>query len=87
MTMKIAWQELYKAALLEVRPEELRQRIGDAEKAIQQRIAELRRNNSSSETESQALDDALRGLRVLANTECKPPGSIQSGLGECGATS
>ena len=80
MTLGVSWQELYRAALLELRPEELRRRIDDAEKAIQQRIAELKQNDSDSWEESCALDDALRGLRVLAGMECKPPRSIFSGL-------
>lgn len=70
--MNGTWQELYQAALLELRLEVLRQRIDDAENAIQQRMAELRRDDSSCIEEAQALDDALRGLRVLASTECKP---------------
>ncbi len=49
MTMNVGWQELYQAALLELRPDELRRRIDEAEKAIQQRIVELSRNDSSSE--------------------------------------
>jgi hypothetical protein len=80
MTTNVGWRELYQAALLELRPEELRQRIDSAERAILQRIAELRQNDSSSVEESQALDDALRGLRVLANTECKGQPSPASGL-------
>jgi hypothetical protein len=71
MDMKHPWRELYQAALLEVRPEELWQRIGEAEKAIQQRIEELRCSDTSSEDECQVLDDALRMLRFMANTECK----------------
>ena len=82
MTPNVAWEELYRAALLELRPEELRQRIEIAEKAIQGRIIELRLNDSSSLEESQALEDALRGLRVLAGTECKPPRSTLSGLAQ-----
>ena len=76
MTLNVAWRELYRAALVELQPEELRQRIADAEKAIQQRIAELRRNDSDPGEELRELDDALRGLRILANTECKPPRSL-----------
>jgi DNA repair exonuclease SbcCD ATPase subunit len=75
-----AWQELYRAALVELRSDEMRQRIEDAKKAIQQRMAELRRDDSSCIEEAQALDDALRGLRVLASTECKPLRSPLSGL-------
>ena len=87
MTMNGTWQEQYQAALLELRPEELPQRIDNAQKAIQQRIAELRRNDSGFGEESQALDDALRGLRVLASTECKPPSSTGPGLAKHEATS
>ena len=87
MTMNVGWQELYQAALLELRPDELRRRIDEAEKAIQQRIVELSRNDSSSEEERRAMDDALRGLRVLASTECKPPLSTNSGLAQNKATS
>lgn len=79
MNTTVAWQELYHAALLEVRPAELRQRIDDAEKAIHQRLADLRLNDSGSREESQALDDALRGLRVLAATECFASCSTHSG--------
>ncbi|HKB99660.1 MAG TPA: hypothetical protein VKD23_12830 [Terriglobales bacterium] len=71
MSMDIEWQDLYRAALLELRPDELRRRIDDAEKAIQQRIVELGRDESSSDEERRAIDDALRGLRVLASLECK----------------
>jgi hypothetical protein len=78
MAVNVAWQELYQAALLTLRPEELRQRIDEAEESIRQRIAE-RRNDSSSGEEWQALDDALRGLRVLASTECKSPRLTPSG--------
>jgi len=79
MAVNVAWQELYQAALLTLRPEELRQRIDEAEESIRQRIAELRRNDSSSGEEWQALDDAMRGLRVLASTECKAPRPAPSG--------
>jgi hypothetical protein len=75
MNTNLAWPELYRDALLELRPEELPRRINDAEKAILQRIAELRRDDYDSEEESRALDDALRGLRVLARTECNLPQS------------
>jgi hypothetical protein len=87
MTTNIGWQELYRAAMLELRPEQLRLRIDDAEKAIQQRIAELRQGDSSSAEELRALDDALRGLRVLASTECKSTQSILSGLASSEVTS
>lgn len=73
------WRELYQAAVLELRPEELRPRIDEAERAIQQRITELRRDDTASADEYQALDDALRMLRLLVSTECKAHGPIVSG--------
>ncbi len=87
MTMTEAWQDLYKAALLELRPEELSQRIDAAEKAVLQRIADLKRSDSWSPDEAQALDDALRGLRVLANTECNRPHPAHSGSSQGEAAS
>jgi hypothetical protein len=80
------WRDLYQAAMLELRPEQLQHRIDDAEKAILQRIAELRQDDSNSMEELRALDDALRGLRVLASTECKPPQSTLSGLAQSEVT-
>lgn len=86
MSMNVDWRELYHAAMLELRPEDLRLRIDDAEKAIQQRIAELRQDDSNSGEESRALDDALRGLRVVAGMECRSAQSTLSGLGQDEAT-
>ena len=80
MNRNTGWQELYQAAMLELRPDQLRRRIDDAEEAIQQRIVELKQSASSSEEERRAIEDALRGLRALAITECKPPLSTSSGL-------
>ena len=68
----VAWQELYKAALLELRPEQLRLRIEAAEAAIHLRLQELGKIEESSSDEHYAIADALRGLRTLVNTECKP---------------
>jgi hypothetical protein len=68
----LAWQELYKAALLEFRPEQLRMRIEAAEAAIRLRLQELQNGEEGSNDEHHAMADALRGLRTLGNTECKP---------------
>jgi|HubBroStandDraft_5_1064220.scaffolds.fasta_scaffold06109_3 hypothetical protein len=87
MTTNSTWQELYRTALLELRPEELRPRIDAAERAIQHRISELRRNDSDSAEEARALDDALRGLRILVSTECKSPQSTSSVLAQREVTS
>ena len=67
------WQTLYRSALLELRPEELCQCIDNAERAIQKRMADLMPDDFDSAEESHALDDALRGLRVLRTTECSSP--------------
>jgi hypothetical protein len=80
--MNSTWQELYRAALIELRPEELRARIDAAEIAIQQRASKLRQNDSNPEEEARALDDALRGLRVLVSTECRPPRPTPSVLAQ-----
>ena len=72
MTYDLAWQALYRAALLETGPEELRPRIDEAERAIRQRIAELRQDDSTFEEERRSLDDALRALMYLEKVECKP---------------
>jgi len=67
-----AWQELYKAALVELRPEELRLRIETAEGVMQRRLHELEQIGAGQSEELQALSDALRSLRTLARSECKP---------------
>jgi len=77
--MNLSWQELYRAALLEVQPEELRRRIGAAENAIGQRLEELKQTGSHSSEEQQAIADALRTLRVLAQIECQPQPSSGTG--------
>ncbi|PYV98917.1 MAG: hypothetical protein DMG89_09755 [Acidobacteria bacterium] len=57
------WQELYKAALLELNPEKLNERIEAARRAVRQRL------NAKDETityeEQDKLDDALRMLYLL----------------------
>jgi hypothetical protein len=71
--MKYSWQASYRVALLEFRQEALRQRIGEAEAAIRQRMTELRQDDSASAEERQALQDALQMLRSLAMIECPAP--------------
>jgi hypothetical protein len=79
MTMSLSWQKLYQAALLEVQPEELHRRVGIAERAIQQRIEELKYAGPDSSEEQQAIADAQRALRVLAETECNSQPSSGAG--------
>ena len=67
--MNLPGQQLYQAALLELRPEPLGQRIAAAEKAMEQRLEELRPSDPASNAERQTIADALRRLRVLADSE------------------
>ncbi len=79
MTMNPAWRGKYREALLEINPEELPRRIDAAERAIQERIEELGQSAGSSSEEQQAIEDALRRLRVLAKTECRIQGPLEPG--------
>jgi hypothetical protein len=63
MVQDVLWQKLYREALLELRPEELPRQIDKAEKAIQERIAEIRQNSSCSKEELRTLEDAYRNSR------------------------
>ncbi len=72
MTLTHAWQEQYRAALIELSPERLGPRIAEAETAIRQRISQLKQTDAATQEEMRSLDDALRGLQVLERTECKP---------------
>ncbi len=71
VTTKFVWQEKYAEALLELSQEELPRRIDAAEKAIYQRIEELKYAGVTVCEERCAIDDALRGLRVLAKSESR----------------
>ena len=64
-----SWQELYQAAFLESRPQDLRRRIDAAEKAIRDQIAALQPSDPMAVQECLALEDALRGLRSLERSE------------------
>jgi hypothetical protein len=58
------WQHDYQAALLELDPEKLPQRVEAAETAIFKRLQTISQA-SDSKTERQAIEDALASLRVL----------------------
>jgi hypothetical protein len=81
-----SWKELHRAALLELNPHELHLRIAVAEKAIQERIEELRRGDSPCQEERQALDDGLRSLRILASLEYQAPPPVARILAEVKVT-
>lgn len=84
MAETVTWRELYRAALLELQTEELGPRIAAAEKAILQRMLDLRQDDVSSEQEMQDLGDALRGLRALKITECRSADSTVHSLWQPG---
>jgi hypothetical protein len=58
------WQACYQAALLELDPEKLPQRVEAAETTIFARLQDLA-FSSNSDAERQAIEDALASLRVL----------------------
>jgi hypothetical protein len=65
MTLKFAWEEKYREALLESGVEGLDKRVDAATNAIEQRVEQLGYTGQGS-------DDAKRVLRVLTRTECQP---------------
>jgi hypothetical protein len=71
VTTNFVWREKYTEAMLELNHEELPHRIDAAEKAIYQRLEEVKQAPNTDAEEMWALSDALRGLRVLANAECQ----------------
>jgi CheY-like chemotaxis protein len=60
------WRELYSAALVEVEPEKLPQRVETARIAIEARLRELTEHDQNSVAESRALQDAVAGLEILS---------------------
>ena len=63
-TSSTGWKTVYHAALLEIDPEKLRERIALAEKTISDRQAALT-GSANHQGERQAIDDAISALRVL----------------------
>ena len=61
----ITWRELYRAAILELDPAKLPQRILDAETALITRATELFQDGGGSGQETQDLDDAMYALQAL----------------------
>jgi hypothetical protein len=70
-----AWQAAYEAAMLELDPTKLRERILFAQWAISKRMEELLQDHLGTPEERQAISDALHGLNVLERelqgNECK----------------
>ena len=70
------WQELYRAALLELEPDRLLEYVDLAERAIRARRALLQADNGNHAAEKMAMDDALHVLGSLR----------RNGLGKQGRT-
>jgi hypothetical protein len=62
-----AWQNEYQAALLELDPKKLLERVHTAETTIFNRLQELAKSPDSPnyKAERQAIEDALNGLKVI----------------------
>jgi hypothetical protein len=73
MAPKCDWQEAYKAAMLELNPKQLPQRIRIAQAAIRERAKELMRSRDRNSIEERwAVADALSNLALLERTELRP---------------
>jgi hypothetical protein len=59
------WVEFYRAALLETDKAKLRDRIVAAQKALRERVSQLKEDKEGSAQEIRALEDALKALRYL----------------------
>ena len=59
------WRDLYRAALLELDPTKLAQRVGEAEAVVAARANQLFQDGDGNGEESEALNDALCALRAL----------------------
>lgn len=65
------WRILYEAAVLEVDRDKIQLRIAEAERAVMDRIEDLKR--SGEESESHALLNALNVLRDLRKMASEEP--------------
>jgi hypothetical protein len=77
----VLWQDLYEAALLELDPIELRNKVEVAHAAMRQRCEELRLiPDAGSLEEQRAIADALTNLGVIERFELRSaiPHSSQS---------
>ena len=64
----LSWQELFTAAMLELDPTRLEQKIKTANVAIQERLRELRGGRTD---EARQLTDAVLSLRSIEKTELR----------------
>jgi hypothetical protein len=67
---EFSWQELLKAAMIELDRAKLRERIEEARAAIHGRLEKLQGSDSADRLQEQsAIADALRSLQVLEQVE------------------
>ena len=59
-----SWFEVYKAAMLELDPRKLPERIVAAKEAVQLRLKEIQ-GDTDHHAERQQIEDALSSLRIL----------------------
>ena len=69
---KLDWKRLVQQALVEVNPDKLKEKVGNAEAAIFQRLQVLERSSDSS-AERHALQDASNTLLMLKREVLKYP--------------
>ena len=65
-TQNLSWQELFTAAMLELDPTRLEQKIKTANVAIQERLRELQAGRTD---EARQLTDAVLSLRSIEKTD------------------
>ena len=65
MTRQYPWEEYYEAAILETDRSRLPALIQAAQQAIYPRIEEFRTDHGGTPEERDAIETALRGVRVL----------------------
>jgi hypothetical protein len=66
-----AWEELYVAAVLETDPNKIADRINLAQDALRDRWRTLRQIPRASDRETQRVEDAIRTLNLILQTELK----------------
>jgi hypothetical protein len=78
----VTWEELFKAAMIELDRARLQQRIADARAALRSRLEELQMSNDVDRLrERHDITDALQSLQVLERTELRLPMPIKSDTG------
>jgi hypothetical protein len=65
MSAEYVWEDLYKAAMVEIDDAKLPNRIQTAKAAIDNRLHDLQMDHGGTPEERQAICDALAGLSIL----------------------